>query len=73
MKRGYIEWVNIREGYGIITNSFKRILYMNSDYPDGGYERWKGGNITIGDLVGKENHFKVNRNLTKEELMLELL
>ena len=71
--RGYIEWVNPNTGVGIITNSFRRVLYITSDYDNNAYERWTGKTVTLTELIGKDHHFKSIRNLTKDELMLELI
>lgn len=72
--RGYIEWVSknpdIRIGF--ITNPFGRILYINSDWPDGNYEKMcKGTSNKLVKIL--KNQCVKGRDFNKDELMLELL
>jgi hypothetical protein len=68
--KGYIEYVT-KNKIGFITNLFGRILYVNPNWPDDGYERFRASNKIITREVKKRA--KECRRFNKEELMIELL
>lgn len=71
MEKGYIEWVSIVSKTGIITNPFGRILYMNTDWPNGQYKKWNG--IVKNITTAMKKNCRRGRSFNEEELMLELL
>ena len=68
--KGYIEFIS-ENRIGFITNPFGRILYINSNWPDGQYEKIVGSSKTLSKTVKKE--CKRGRSFNLEELTLELL
>jgi len=68
---GYTEWIRNDGNYAVIANCFKRILYINPQYPDGIYTKAIGPITRM--VPSLEKHFKLCRTLTKDDLMLELL
>ena len=70
--KGYTEWVsrNPELRVGFVTNCFKRILYINADWPNGRYTKFNGEKVMKGIL--KDDCDKA-REFTEAELLLELL
>lgn len=68
--KGYTEWIN-NDRIGFITNIFGRLVYINTDWPDGPYEKFNG---RLGNILKRLRHdCHKGRTFTKEELLLELL
>lgn len=66
----YIEWVH-KDNIGFITNCFGRVLYINGEWPDGDYTKYTGNNNKITKTI--KERCRVERKLTKEDLVLELI
>ena len=68
--KGYVEWIS-KDGVGFIVNPFGRLLYINPNWPESGYEKVEGNSMHI--LKRLRKRCTQGRSFTKEELMLELL
>ena len=71
--KGYIEWIGIYGGeyIGFITNMFNRVVYINTDFPAGSYQRATSDSNII--YRRHKSKMKRGREFDKGELLLELL
>jgi len=70
MNKGYTEWIS-HDNYAFITNPFGRVLYVNPQWPDGSYEKWKGSQKGMAKQI--RERCRKGRQFNVDELTLELL
>ena len=67
----YTEWIHEADGISFITNAFNRVLYINTNYPDGDYTKME----TKGMKLNKELKQRCvkGRTFNQEDLIVELI